>query len=63
MQSNRFMCGAFDGLTADHSQPFERDMGSSNSGDRITANAVPMAPPQIANVRDRRVCVRGFGKA
>jgi len=57
------MCGAFGGPTADDFQPFERDMGSSNSGDRIAAKAVPMAPPQIANVRDRRVCVRGCGKA
>ena len=38
-------------------------MGSSNSGDRIMANAVPMAPTHIANIRDCRVRVRGYGKA
>jgi hypothetical protein len=38
-------------------------MGSSNSGDRIAANAVPMASILITKIRHRRVCVRGYGKA
>jgi hypothetical protein len=51
------------GPAAGDYQPFERDMGSSNSGDRIAANAVPMASIHTAKFRDRRVRVRGYGKA
>jgi hypothetical protein len=35
-------------------------MGSSNSGDRITANAVRKASIHIANVRDHWVRVNGY---
>ena len=38
----------------------ERDMGSSNSGDRITAYAVLMASNHIMNVRDPGVRVNGY---
>jgi hypothetical protein len=44
-------------------QRSERDMGSRNSGDRIAAMAVQMAPIQIAYVRGHRVRVSGFRKA
>ena len=38
-------------------------MGSSNSGDRIAAMAVPMASIDIADVRDLGDRVAGFAKA
>jgi hypothetical protein len=60
---NRLICKSSASFAADDLQPFERDMGSSNSGDRIAANAVPMASILITKIRDRRVYLRGYGKA
>ncbi len=41
-------------------QHSERDMGSSNSGDLIAANAALTASIHIANVRDLLVGVIGY---
>ena len=58
MQDNRIKRVTSFGFADDDSQPFESDMGSRNSGDRIAANAAPMASIHT-NIRDRRVCVSG----
>jgi len=62
-RSQKIIPGRLAVPTAGVSQRSERDMGSSNSGDRIAAMAAQMAPIQIANVRGHWVRLSGFRKA